>query len=129
MLDTAICGYIIKNRPVELKRIFRQHRNDALCISAVTYAELLYGLERKPSDKLAHDINEFVVLVTIEEWGYAAAQQYAKICHCLTSKGGAIGTMDMQIAAAAIAMNASLVTNNKKHFSMIPGLTIVDWLS
>jgi tRNA(fMet)-specific endonuclease VapC len=129
MLDTDVCGYIIKNRHIELKKIFQCHRNDTLCISAVTYAELLYGLEKKPSDKLARDINGFVILVVIAEWGHAAAQQYAKICHFLTSKGKAIGVLDMQIAAAAIATNASLVTNNKKHFSIIPGLTIVDWLS
>jgi tRNA(fMet)-specific endonuclease VapC len=129
MLDTDVCSYIIKNRPIELKKTFQRHRNDTLCISAVTYAELLYGLEKKPSDKLARDINEFVVLVTIAEWGHTAAQQYAKICHFLTSRGKTIGVLDMQIAAAAMAMNASLVTNNKKHFSVIPGLITVDWLS
>jgi tRNA(fMet)-specific endonuclease VapC len=127
MLDTDICSYIIKERSVGLKKIFLEHAKDALCISAVTYAELLYGLEKKPSEKLARDISEFAVLVRVVDWDHAAAQKYAKIRHYLTSNGKTISDLDMQIAAAALAMDARLVTNNKKHFGMVPGLTLVDW--
>jgi tRNA(fMet)-specific endonuclease VapC len=128
MLDTDICSYIIRERPTRLKNVFLEHTKDTVCISVVTYAELLYGLEKKPSEKLERDISEFVILVKIVDWNYAAAQKYAKVRHYLTSSGRVISDLDMQIAAAALAMNAKLVTNNKKHFSMVPELILADWL-
>jgi tRNA(fMet)-specific endonuclease VapC len=128
MLDTDVCSYIIKRRPTDLQEKFLKHKNDILCISVVTYAELLYGLEKNPSDKLERDISEFTTLVRIVDWNHAAARMYAKIRHAMTRKGQVIGTLDMQIAAAALAMDARLVTNNHKHFKMVSGLKIADWL-
>jgi tRNA(fMet)-specific endonuclease VapC len=127
MLDTDICSFIIKERPIEIKNDFTKHSKDAICISIMTYAELLYGLEKKPSDKLARDIDEFVTLVQVIDWNYSAARQYAKIRHYLTSRGKIISDLDMQIAASAIATNAGLVTNNKKHFGVVPDLVMADW--
>jgi tRNA(fMet)-specific endonuclease VapC len=128
MLDTDICSYIIKNRPVGLKDVFKEHEKDDLCISTVTCAELLYGLEKKRSDKLERDIDALVALVRVVDWNYLAARKYAKIRHHLASTGKVISDLDMQIAAAALAMDAKLVTNNKKHFGLVPDLPIADWL-
>ena len=52
---------------------------------------------------------------------------YADIRDYLKKSGSPIGNMDMLIAAAAIATKAPLVTNNKKHFGLIPNLIIADW--
>ena len=128
MLDTDICSYIIKRRPAALKDTFLKHKNDMLCISVVTYAELLYGLEKNPSERLERDVTEFISLVHVVDWNHAAAQKYAKIRHAMTRKGQIIGSLDMQIAAAAMAADAQLVTNNKKHFGNIEGLRIADWI-
>jgi tRNA(fMet)-specific endonuclease VapC len=129
MLDTDICSYIIKERPIRLKNVFWEHAKNSLCISAVTYAELLYGLEKKPSEKLERDIDSFVALVRIVDWDHIAAQKYAKIRHYLTTNGRIISDLDMQIAAAALAINAQLVTNNKKHFGVVPDISLTDWLT
>jgi tRNA(fMet)-specific endonuclease VapC len=128
MLDTDVCSYIIKHRPADLKETFLKHKNDTLCISAVTYAELLYGLEKNPSERLERAVTEFVSLVCVIDWGHVAAQKYAKIRHAMTEKGRVIGSLDMQIAAAAISIDAQLVTNNRKHFGHIEGLRIADWI-
>ena len=128
ILDSDACSYIIKHRPTALKNTFLKHQKDIICISVVTYAELLYGLEKNPSEKLERHITEFVSLVHIIDWNRAAAQKYSKIRHELTKKGLVIGSLDMQIAAAACAMDAQLVTNNKKHFENIEGLRIADWI-
>jgi tRNA(fMet)-specific endonuclease VapC len=127
MLDTDICGYIIKNRSAELRKIFLAHQDGNLCISAITYAEILYGLENRPLKKLADDINAFISLVRIVDWNQAAAREYAKIRHFLTVNGKIIGDLDMQIAAAALALGAILITHNKKHFSLVPKLSTADW--
>ena len=128
MLDTDVCSYIIKHRPVHLKETFKRHKSDTLSISTVTYAELLYGLEKNPSDKLERDITEFISLVKVVDWNNTAAKKYAKIRHVMTKKGLIIGSLDMQIAAAAMAADAQLVTSNKKHFRIIEGLKIADWI-
>ena len=128
MLDTDVCCYIIKHRSPDLQKKFVMHKNDTLCISAVTYAELLYGFEKKPSDKLERDITEFVTLVLVVDWNHTAAQKYAKIRHSMTKSGHVIGALDMQIAAAAMAADAQIVTNNMKHFEKIEGLRIADWI-
>ena len=128
MLDTDICSYIIKDRPLGLKKDFLKRESDTICISVVTYAELLYGFEKNPSEKLGRDINDFVTLVQVKDWDHNAAIKYAKIRHHMTSTGKVISALDMQIAAAAISLNARLVTNNKKHFSLVPDLILVDWL-
>ena len=128
MLDTDVCSYIIKHRPADLRDTFLKHRNDTLCISVVTYAELLYGLEKNPSEKLERDITKFIALVRVVDWNNVAAQKYANIRHALTRKGQIIGSLDMQIAAAALAEDAQLVTNNKKHFENIEGLKIAVWI-
>jgi tRNA(fMet)-specific endonuclease VapC len=133
MLDTDVCSYIIKHRPPDLKETFLEHKNDTLCISSVTYAELLYGLllyglEKNPSERPERDITEFVSLVHVVDWNHVAAGKYAKIRHAMMKKGNVIGSLDMQIAAAAMAADAQLVTNNKKHFGSIEGLKIADWI-
>ena len=127
MLDTDICSYIIKERPPELKKDFLKLKSDTVCISVITYAELLYGFEKNPSEKLRRDINDLVTLIQVKDWNDAAAVKYAKIRHHMTSTGKIISALDMQIAAAAISLDAKLVTNNKKHFSLVPDLILADW--
>ena len=128
MLDTDISSYLIRENPRELMDVFVTHKNDDICISSITYAELQYGLLNNYSERLDKKINQFVSLVEIIDWTSSAALKYANIrCH-LKKSGTPIGNMDMLIAASAISIDAALVTNNKKHFSIIPALKIADWL-
>ena len=128
MLDTDICSYIIRENPKELKDVFIAHQNDEICISVITYAELMYGALNNPSTKLKLKLEQFVSLVQIINWTESCASQYSKIRQFLTSTGALIGNMDMMIAAAALAIDAELVTNNKKHFQLMPNLKIADWV-
>ena len=127
MLDTDICSYIIRNRR-ELADVFIKHQHDDICISVITYAELLYGVKKSGSERVEVEVKRFLSLVGVKDWSEAAARQYAEIKDFLRKNGLPIGNMDMLIAAAAIAIKAQLVTNNKKHFSFVPNLTIADWV-
>jgi tRNA(fMet)-specific endonuclease VapC len=127
MLDTDICSYVIKNHR-ELADAFIHHQNDDICISAITYAELLYGVKNACSSKIENEVKMFLSLVRIVDWSDAAARQYANIKDFLKRNGTPIGNMDMLIAASAIAINTPIVTNNKKHFSLVPNLILADWL-
>ena len=128
MLDADVSSYIIRENPQQLRDVFVAHQKDSICISSVTYAELMFGLLNNHSERLEHKIKQFVSLVQILDWTDKAAIKYAEIKIFLKKSGTPIGNMDMLIAAAAIAAEAQLVSHNKKHFSLVPGLRIANWL-
>ncbi|GHV88669.1 ribonuclease VapC [Spirochaetia bacterium] len=127
LLDTDICSYTIRETPKTVIEKFWKHRNDDICISSVTYAELLYGGLHKGSVKLQDQIKAFVSRVSIIDFNAAAAEEYAQIRQFLELHGTPLGNMDMLIAACAKSSNAVLVTNNLKHFSRIPNLKQENW--
>ena len=130
MLDTDICSYIIKERPQSVLDHFRKLEMDQLCISVVTYAELIYGVEYSSSKKINRQIiDDFVHHLNIIDWSKAAAEQYGKIRTNLKKTGLIIGAMDLMIAAHAKSRRSILVTNNEKHFERVKGLTIENWAS
>ncbi|MGE4564939.1 MAG: type II toxin-antitoxin system VapC family toxin [Victivallaceae bacterium] len=128
MLDSDICSYIIKGGNPSLAAKVKAHQEN-LCISSVTLAELLFGVAKKNSPKLADAVTAFQQLVEVKPWTAEAAEFYAVIRRKLELTGSPIGAMDFLIAAAAMADNAILVTNNTAHFSRVPGLKIENWTS
>jgi tRNA(fMet)-specific endonuclease VapC len=127
MLDTDICSYIIRNQR-ELADAFIKHQQDDICISVITYAELLYGVKNSGSQRVEKEVMRFLPLVRVLDWSETAARRYADIKDFLKKQGTPIGNMDMLIASAALAIDATLVTNNEKHFGKIGGLKITNWL-
>ncbi len=129
MLDTNICIYTIKQRPLSVLQRFEKVGSDLLCISIVTYAELKYGVEKSSSKKLnASILKAFVERLLVFNWDKAAADEYAKIRRYLERKGSIIGSMDLMIAAHALSQECILVTNNSKEFCRVPNLKIEDWV-
>lgn len=128
MLDTDTCSYVIRERPIGVLERFRKLSMDQVCISAVTYAELIYGVERSSSKRINRPIvDNFVQHLDVIEWGKEAAECYGKVRAELESGGTPIGAMDMMIAAHANSIEAALVTNNQKHFARVKGLRIENW--
>ena len=129
MLDTNICSYILKNRPLSVKAHFEQVATTSLCISTVVLAELYYGAARHPQGhSIRKDIDEFVSRLTIIHWDETAADHYGHIRTAMEKGGTPIGAMDMMIAAHARSQEATLVSNNTRHFDKIPGLLIANWV-
>ena len=128
MLDTDICSYIIRERPIEVFEHFETLKMDQICISVVTYAELIYGVEYSSSKKRNRSIvDEFVKHLSIIDWDKKAAEHYGNIREFLQVKGNVIGAMDMMIAAHARSQKIILVTNNEKHFKRVPKLKVENW--
>lgn len=127
MLDTNIASYIIKKKYPKLNKRILTIPMSALCISAITEAELLFGLARKPqATQLKTIVYEFLLRVDILPWDSLVAQQYAKTRAELESKGKVIGNFDMMIASHALSTKATLISNDKA-FKMIHELDIEDW--
>jgi tRNA(fMet)-specific endonuclease VapC len=128
MLDTCICSYILKKRPQAVKTRFDELEPDALCISAVTLAELYYGAARHPrGDAIRKEIDDFAARLSVVAWDETAADNYGTIRATLEKRGTPIGAMDMLIAAHARSIKAVLVTNDLRHFTKVPGLKVEDW--
>ena len=128
MLDTDICSYIMKEKPIQVLERFDTHKMEQFCISIITYAEFKYGVFRSPNPKKHHRlVKHFILHVDIIPWDRSAADDYADIRQTLESRGYTIGNMDMMIAAHARSLGFTLVTNNEKHFKRVPDLKIENW--
>ena len=127
MLDTDSVSYAIRGAGRVAERIVA-HPPSELCISAITLAELRYGAERLHSHKLHRAIETFVRSVSVVAFDEECATTYGRIGAKLAAKGEIIGETDAMIAAHALTLGVTLVTNNERHFSRVPALRIVNWL-
>lgn len=128
MLDTDICSYVIRERPLQVFEHFKQVEMEQICISVITYAELIYGVEHSSSKKINQAvIDDFIKHLNIVSWDEEAAKHYGNIRAYLQADGQIIGSMDLMIAAHARSKGMTLVTNNDKHFNRVPKLTIENW--
>jgi len=130
MLDTNMCSYIIRDNPKgifqKLKEVEKKH---TIALSSIVVSELLYGASKKGSTKLIKVVNMFVEQFTIYDYNKASAKVYANIRTTLEKKDQVIGVHDMLIAAHALSLDATIVTNNTKEFERVDGLVIENWVS
>jgi tRNA(fMet)-specific endonuclease VapC len=126
MLDTDSVSYAIRGVGRVADRIVA-HPPSELCISAITLAELRYGMERLSSQKLRRAIETVTRTVSVLPFDEECAATYGQIGAKLADKGEIIGEIDTMIAAHALTLGATLVTNNERHFSRVPALRIVNW--
>ena len=130
MLDTNICIYLIKRRSAEVVRRFLAQDPAELCISAVSYAELMHGVEKSQAphkNRLA--LRLLLSPLAILPFDSRAAEEYGRIRAALERRGAPIGPMDLLIAAHARAAGLTIVTNNTREFDRVDGLTVENWVS
>lgn len=128
MLDTNICIYIIKRRPAAVLKRFLDFRLGDIGISSITLSELRYGVAKSlQREKNAEALNILVGSLQVIPFGEDAALAYGDIRATLERAGTPIGSMDMLIAAHAVSLGATLVTNNTREFSRVAGLVLADW--
>jgi tRNA(fMet)-specific endonuclease VapC len=128
MLDTDTCSYVMKRSSDALLNRLRTIPVNDVCISVITKAELLYGVEISPhrqQDERA--LEAFLLYVGVLAYPEEAASHYAKIRAELKSRGTMIGANDLLIAAHARSLNSILVTNNTREFERVPKLKVENW--
>ena len=128
MLDTNIAIYVIKRRPLEALAMFNQHAGQ-LCISSITLAELMHGVEKsaKPDHNL-RQVEDFTSRLTVLEYGNKAASHYGDVRAVLERKGTPVGVNDLHIAGHARSEGLTLVTNNLKEFERVEALRLENWV-
>ena len=128
MLDTNTASYIIKGIPAVVRERLKAAPMSSICISAITEAELLRGVAKKPEAKhLPLAVKEFLIRVDVLSWDSEVAKSYAQLRTACENEGKSLGAMDMLIAAHSVAVDAVLVTNDKAFYNVEHHLSLQDW--
>ena len=127
MFDTDTVSFFMRDNPKGVRVNVAKHNKDGFCISAITYAELMFGLKRNYSKQLdlwLHEILDKFKVIVFDE---SSSVIYGEIRAVLEKSGISLDNTDMLIAASALAVGAVLVSHNTKHFSKINGIKVEDW--
>lgn len=128
MLDTNICIYAIKHKPEQVFLKLQEHDPSELCISSVTYAELVHGVEKSQSvEKNRVALALLLARIEIMDFDSSAAESYGKIRADLEKERKPIGPLDMMIAGHAKSLGYTIVTNNTREFMRVHGLGLENW--
>ena len=129
MLDTNICIYIMKKKPETVLNQLKKYEKGEICISAITLAELEYGVSKSSSpskNQLALTI--FLSGISVLPFDEKASVEYGNIRAELEKQGKPIVANDLLIVAHARSLNFTLITNNTKEFNRANGLKVENWV-
>lgn len=128
MLDTNICIYAIRHKPEQVFLKLQEHDPSEICISSVTYAEMVHGVEKSQSiEKNRVALALLLAGIEIMDFDSYAAESYGKIRADLEKAGKPIGPLDMLIAGHAKSLGCTVVTNNTREFMRVNGLQLENW--
>jgi len=128
MLDTNICIYLIKRQPPAVARRFAECRVGDVVMSAITCAELEYGVTASADlDTNRAALQALIEDIPVMPFDPAAAEAYGPIR--LATRQSRQDHLDKLIAAHAVSLGVTLVTNNEKDFARYPGLSVENWLT
>ena len=130
LLDTNICIYIAKKKPLEVYQRLSELVVGDVGMSLITLGELRFGAEKSQHRDIALEkLNRLVNYIPIILPSEKTAEKYAQIRGFLEKKGQPIGNNDLWIAAHALSLNTTLVTNNTKEFIKAPDLLVENWVN
>jgi tRNA(fMet)-specific endonuclease VapC len=127
MLDTNICIYLINRRPAHVRAHFDAHSTGDIGVSVITAAELAYGIAKSGSARNRAALETFFLPLEVAPFDEQAIWRYAELRTELERRGTPIGALDTQIAAHALALGCTLVTNNTREFERVAGLRLENW--
>ena len=129
LLDTNICIYVINTKPPEVLARFHQYRLGDIGISSVVAAELAYGVAKSQSARNRAALEMFMAPLEILPFDEQAIWRYGDLRAQLEHRGLPIGSLDTMIAAHALSLDATLVTNNTREFERVAGLRLENWVA
>lgn len=128
LLDTNICIYIINEQPAQVLQRLIQAGRESLAISTVTVAELAFGIAKSTRADSRAKLEKFLSKFPILDWDLDAAWVYGNVRKTLEVKGERIGERDLLLACQALALGATMVTNNTREFERVEGLKLENWV-
>ena len=128
LLDTNICIYIINAKPPGVLAHFERYRLGDVGVSSVVASELAYGVAKSRSVRNRQALEMFLAPLEVLPFDEGAVWVYGDLRAVLERDGRSIGALDTMIAAHALSLDATLVTNNFREFSMVPRLNLENWV-
>jgi len=128
LLDTNIVSDLVRHPHGQAAAMVAMRLGARLCTSIVVAAELEYGALRRGSARLSRQLEIVLSGIEILPLDSPAHLRYAALRVALERKGRIIGPNDLLIAAHALALDHTLVTDNEREFSRVPGLKVENWL-
>ena len=128
LLDTNICIYIINRKPVQVIERFRRFPLGVIGVSSITTAELAFGVTKSGSARNRAALEKFLAPLEIVPFSADAIWRYAQVRTDLERAGTPIGALDTLIAAHALLLDVTLVSNNLREFQRVSGLRCENWI-
>jgi len=128
LLDTNIISDMVKHPSGVVSQRIAQIGETQICTSVIVASELTFGVEKKASQRLSRQLEIILKKLPILPLTPEVRWQYAKIRTFLEHAGTPIGPNDLFIAAHAVTLDLTLVTDNIQEFSRVPKLTVENWL-
>lgn len=128
MLDTNICIYLMKSQPKEVAQRFERCSVGDVVMSAITYAELEYGVAASsdPARERAN-LEDLIEDIPVAPFDAAAGIAYGPVR--LATRDSRADHLDKLIAAHSVALGVTVVTNNTRDFAKYPGVIVENWLT
>jgi len=128
LIDTDTIVFSLRQQGAVLDQ-FKNHRNDLKAISVITYGELVFGAYRSAhTTRNMATVRRIGELFPIIQVTKPIIETFAEIKASLMMRSRQLDDMDLMIAATALCDNYTLITNNIRHFSVIDGLKIENWM-
>ena len=132
MLDTNTLIYVLNAQPQHQAMLdrFNQHDPRNLCLSSITLAELRFGVEQSQRrDSTQVKLDRVIAALQVVPCEDRAARAYGSVQALLQAAGKPIRPLNTLIAAHALCLSLTLVTNNTGEFSRVPGLRLENWIA
>ena len=128
LLDTNICIYLIRQRSTSALERFEEFEVGEIGVSVITVSELRYGVEKSTRvEQNRKALDQFLLPLEVLDFDLSATAAYGKTRAALEKQGTPIGPLDTLIAAHALSLGATLVTNNTREFKRVPDLHLENW--
>ena len=128
LLDTNICIYIAKQRPPAVARRFSDLAAGTVGMSLITFGELRFGAEKSARrDETLATLARLNELIPVIELGVKVGEAYGTLRAQMERAGTPLGNNDLWIAAHAISLDVTLVSNNTREFARVSGLALENW--
>ena len=128
LFDTNICIYLIRQRSTRALERFEEFEVGEIGVSVITVSELRYSVHKSAHrQQNSRALEQFLLPLEVVGFSEEATKDYGRIRAALERQGTPTGPLDTLIAAHALSLGTTLVTNNTREFERVPGLRIEDW--
>ena len=128
LLDTNIVSDLMRHPDGRVASRIAQVGEHHVCTSIIVVAEVRFGIAKSRSRQLAAQLTAILAGIAVFPFESPADLNYGELRARLERIGGPIGANDMLIAAQALSLGLTLVTDNEREFARVAGLKIENWL-